>query len=198
VKVIDLTLPLIAIALLGFVGKGILTRAGKWSAQQWMGFLIRLIICVGLTAVPFVLPLQSLNPAWPFAARLVYFATEMALMMYGIFSGVWLLKAFAGGDAQPPWVVNAMVFAFTALTLAFGGAVWLEHTAGIAYQQTGAVVLGLFCVWIGATLPEWVQQNVLYMWLSDIVSEKGARLLYTAAGLVLVGLGILGRAHIFR
>jgi hypothetical protein len=197
VKAVDLRLVVIAIAILGLVGKGILIRTGTWSGFQWMRFLLQLAVCAGLVAVPFVVPDQGRNPDWPPAARVVYVVTEFALMLYGIFSAAWLLRAFAG-DAPPPRIVNGMLFAFIALLLAFGGAAWLEHIAGIPYQQTGAVILGIFCVWIGASLPEWVEGHLMYRQISAIITETGARVSYVAVGLVLIGFGMVGRAHIFR
>jgi hypothetical protein len=196
VKTVDLRLFVIAIAILGFVGKGILVRTGTWSGSQWMRFLLQLAICASLAAVPFVVPEQGLNSSWPPEARLVYVVTELALMLYGIFAGAWLLRAFAG-DAPPPRLANEMLFAFIALLLAFGGAKWLEYAAGIPYHQTGAVILGGFCIWIAATLPGWVENHMMFRGLSGILSEMGARLSYAAVGIVLVCFGLLGRAHIF-
>jgi hypothetical protein len=197
VKPVDVRIVFIIIAIIILVGKGVLIRIGTWSGSQWMRFMLQLAICASLAAVPFVAPQQGLNPNWTPAARLVYVVTEFALMLYGILSGAWLLRAFAG-DAPPPRLVNGMLFAFIALLLAFAGAAWLEHAAGIPYQQTGAVILGFFCVWIGATLPEWVERHMMYTWISGIITETGTRLSYAAVGFVLIGFGLLGRAHIFR
>lgn len=196
-KPVDPTIIVIIIAILIFVAKGILIRTGTWSGSEWLGFIIKLAICTCLAAVPFVVPQQGLNHNWPAPARLVYVVTELGMMGYGIVSAIWLLKAFAG-DAPPPHLVNGMLFAFLGLLLAFAGAAWLEHETGIRYQQTGAVILGIFCVWIGATLPEWVERQMSYMWVSRIITETGTRVSYAAVGFVLIGFGLLGRAHIFR
>jgi len=197
VKGVDLRVVFISIAIVGFVGKGVLLRTGNWSGVEWIRFLLQLAVCAGLAAVPFVVPQQGLNPGWPPAARLVYVITELGLMIYGIFSGIWLLKAFAGG-APPPRLMNAMLFTFIGLTLAFGAAAWLEHAAAVPYQQSGAIILGIFCVWIGASLPEWVEGQPMYRQVAAIISETGTRLIYVAVGLVLIGFGLLGRAHIFK
>jgi len=197
VKPVDVRVVFIIIAIILLIGKGILIRTGTWSGSQWLRFLLQLAICAGLTAVPFVVPQQGLNHNWPAPARLVYVVTEFSMMLYGIFSGAWLLRAFAG-DAPPPRLVNGMLFAFVGLLLAFAGAAWLEHASGIRYQQTGAVILGFFCVWIGATLPEWVERHPMYIWISGMITETGTRLSYAGVGFVLISLGLLGRAHIFR
>jgi hypothetical protein len=197
VKGVDLRVVFIAIAIIGLIGKGVLLRTGTWSGVEWMRFLLHLAACACLAALPWVVPQQSLNPDWPPAAQIVYLVTELGLMIYGVFSGIWLLKAFAGG-APPPRVLNAMLFTFIGLTLAFGVAAWLEHAAVVPFQQSGAIILGIFCLWIGASLPEWVEGHPMFRQIAAIISETGTRLFYAAAGLALIGFGLLGRAHIFK
>jgi hypothetical protein len=79
-----------------------------------------------------------------------------------------------------------------------GAAAWLALTAGISFQQSGAVILGLFCLLLGTHTPDWVRVSYWYRQLTEIVGETSTRVFYGAAGLVLIGFGVLGRAHIFR
>lgn len=196
-KPVDPAYLIIGAVILVLIVKGILIRAGEWSGADWLWFLLALSACACLAAVPFVIPQQVQNHGWPPAARIAYFVTELLLMLYGVFEGVALLRAFAG-IAPPPHLVNATALAFGALTVAFGVAAWLQFAAGISFQQSGAVILGIFSVWVGASLPEWVKGLLSYRVLSSLISETGTRLASVAVGLVLIGFGLAGRAHIFR
>jgi hypothetical protein len=133
---------------------------------------------------------------WTPAMRLVYVITMILMGLYGVTSGLWVLVTFSRDDA-PTDTYNNMLLAFVVLTFALGAAAWLTQT-GISFQQSGAIILGVFCLALGTHTPDWVRLSYRYRLLTDIVGDTAVRVCYGAVGLALVGLGILGRAHIFR
>jgi hypothetical protein len=199
-KPVDPTLVVIGFVLACFAFKGILVRFGTWSGSEWIRFVLQLALSAGLIKVALVMAGEvdkGLTHGWPPATRLAYVITMMLMLLYGALSSVWLIKAFAGDDSSPQ-MYSAMLITFIVLTLALGAAAWLSEVAAISFQQSGAVVLGLFCLLLGTHTPNWVRLSYRYRLVADIVGETGTRVFYGAVGLTLIGFGVLGRAHIFR
>jgi hypothetical protein len=200
VKSTDLNLVTIGFVVASLIIKGILVRLGTWSASQWILFVLQLAASAGLVVLSQAMAGEvdhGIMHGWTSGMRLAYVMTMILMGLYGAFSGLWLLSALSGGNA-PAQTYNNMLIAFVVLTLALGAAAWLTDTAGISFQQSGAIILGFFSLCLGTHTPEWVRLSYRYRVLSDIIGDTAVRVFYGAVGLTLIGFGILGRAHIFQ
>ena len=196
-KGFDIDFLFFGIPLVILFGKGILNRTGTWSASQWYGFLFKLAICAVLALGPTSLGHPGLDASWPPPARMFYDVMQVILTVVGIIYGMWLVGDFAG-TAPPARVVNGFLLTFVALFLGFGCALWLQRVTGIPYYKTATVILGVYCVGLGAVLPEWVEYSWMYKATSGIISERGTRIFYAAVGFLLIGIGALGHVSLFR
>ena len=178
-------------------GKGILIRTGTWSGSQWYGFLFKLAVGAVLAFGPTSLDHPGLDSSWPHSARAFYDVMQVILTVVGIIYGIWLVGDFAG-TAPPARIVNGFLLTFVALFLGFGGALWLQRVTGLPYYKTATVILGVYCVGLGAVLPEWVEYSAMYKATSRIISETGTRFLYAGVGFLLIGIGILAGGNVFR
>ena len=199
-KSTDFSLVVIGFVAASLVVKGILVRVGTWSGSQWILFLLELGASAGLAVLSLAMAGEvdhGIMRGWAPAMRLMYVMVMILMGLYGVFSGLWLLTAFSRDDA-PTEIYNNMLIAFVGLTLVLGAAAWLTQSAGISFQQSGAVILGLFSLALGTHTPEWVRLSYKYRLIAGIVGDTPVRVFYGAVGLVLIGFGILGHAHIFR
>ncbi len=189
----------VAVLLVSLLARGMVRRAGAWSGSQWTRFAFQLTLSVGLVALPIAMATEvdrGLTHGWAAAPRFLYVMTMIVMLLYGVVSGVQLLRAFAGDDV-PPQLYHGYLVTFILVTLALGIAAWLGEASAIPFQRSGAVILGGYCLWLGVRPPEWVRSHALYALLSGVISETGTRVFYGAVGLLIIGVGIFGSGEGF-
>jgi hypothetical protein len=192
---------LVAVLLVSLLGRGIAKRAATWSSAEWARLSIQLVMSVALVALPLFMATEvdlGLTHGWSAVARALYLTAMLLMLLYGVVSGVRLLTAFAG-DSVPPKLYHGYLMTFVVVVIALGVAAYLDEAASVPFERSSAGVLGAFCLFLGARLPEWVKAHPLYAFTSGIVGELGTRLFYGAVGGVFIAAALFGHAaHLLR
>lgn len=134
---------------------------------------------------------EGVTRGWAFGARLAYVLSMILMGLHGVVGAVLALRAFAG-NAPPPVAANGYLAVFTALTIALGGALWMEHAHGVPFDRSGAGVLGLLCLGLAIHPPVFLRGHAVYQGLARLVSEAGVRALYAAFGIAFLVAALTG------
>jgi hypothetical protein len=184
----------VSIALLAHLVAGMRRRLGIWRGSQWLRFVTSLIISAAFVVIALLMAGgvdKGLTLRWSVAARAIYVLAMILMLLYGVVSGVQLLKTFSG-DAAPSVWYRGYLFTFAVLSVVLVGASVLHDVYGVPFHRSGAITIGGFSVWLGLRPPQWFDAHGGVQVLQGLLGRSGTRLLYVAVGLLFLLAGIVG------
>ncbi len=191
----DTRVVIVGLGRLGCLVVGVHKRLGVWSGRQWLSFIGNLLLCSALVFIAFKMAGavdRGIGRDWGTSAQVAYVIGMMLMLLYGVVSGVQLVRSLASDDV-PRKSYQGYLVTFAVLTVVMGLAAALEETHGVSFERSGAVVIGLFSVWLAVRPPEWFDAHSGVPVLQAVLGRRGTQVLYLLAGVLFLAAGILGR-----